>query len=103
MTRLRRLLLAGNVFGGELPAELGSLPRLEELTLAGSAGFFGKLPQALTKANRLHRLTFQFTALCAPLDEGFQKWLDGVSEWRGSDCPPGSEDFPTPAEAPIRS
>ena len=79
---------------------MGSLPRLEELTLDGSAGFFGKLPDALTKANRLRRLTFHRTALCAPLDAGFQAWLGGVSEWRGPDCPPGAEDLPIPAEVP---
>ena len=99
LRHLRRLHLAGNVFHGELPAELGSLPRLEVLTLSGSAGFFGKLPEALTKANKLRRLTFHGTALCAPLDEGFREWLDGLSEWRGSDCPPESKDLPISAEA----
>ena len=99
LRHLRRLQLAGNVFHGELPAELGSLPRLEVLTLSGSAGFFGKLPEALTKANKLRWLTFHDTALCAPLDEGFREWLDGLSEWRGSDCPPGSQDLPISTEA----
>ena len=99
LRHLRRLQLAGNVFHGELPAELGSLPRLEVLTLAGSAGFFGKLPEALTKANKLRWLTFHGTALCAPLDEDFREWLDGLSEWRGSDCPPGSKDLSMSTEA----
>ena len=100
LSHLRTLRLDRNVFTGELPPELGSLPRLEVLTLDGSAGFFGKLPEALTRADKLHRLTFHRTALCVPLEEGFQTWLDGISEWRGSDCPPGAKDLPTPAEVP---
>ena len=100
LSHLRRLLLDRNVFTGELPPELGDLSRLEDLTLDGSAGFFGKLPEALTKLDRLHRLTFYRTALCAPLEEGFQTWLNGISEWRGWDCPPGAKDLPAPAEVP---
>ena len=100
LTHLRRLLLAQNVFTGELPPELGSLPHLEELTLDGSAGFFGKLPEVLTRSDKLRRLTFHRTALCVPLDEVFQTWLDGISEWRGWDCPPGAKDLPEPAEVP---
>ncbi len=100
LSHLRRLQLAGNVFHGVLPAELGSLPRLEVLTLAESAGFFGKLPEALTKADKVRWLTFHKTGLCAPWDEDFRTWLDGVSEWRGSDCPPGSKDIPTPTRTP---
>ena len=98
LSHLRRLLLDRNVFTGELPPELGSLSRLEEFTLDDSAGFYGKLPETLTRLDKLRRLIFHRTALCVPLDEGFQRWLDGISDWRGWDCPPGAKDLPIPTE-----
>ena len=100
LSHLRRLHLDRNVFTGELPQELGDLPLLEELALDGSAGFFGKLPESLTRLDNLRSLTFYRTALCVPLEEGFQTWLDGISRWRGWDCPPGAKDHPAPAEVP---
>ena len=100
LSSLRRLLLNRNVFTGELPPELGSLSNLEDLTLDGSAGFFGKLPEALTRLDKLDQLTFYRTALCVPLDDVFQTWLDGISYWRGWDCPPGAGGLPIPTEVP---
>ncbi len=100
LSHLRSLHLDRNVFTGELPQELGDLPLLEELTLDGSAGFFGKLPESLTRLDNLRSLTFYRTALCVPLDDVFQTWLDGISRWRGWDCPPGAKDHPAPAEVP---
>ena len=96
LSYLRRILLAGNALQGELPAELGNLGRLNSLTLSGNAGVVGVLPDALTKLNRIQRLTFHETALCAPFDEDFRAWLDEIEEWEGTDCPPGLAEIHTP-------
>ena len=96
LSHLHQILLAGNALQGELPAELSNLDRLNSLTLAGNAGVYGVLPNALTDLNRIRRLSFKETALCAPFDKGFRAWLDEIEEWEGTYCPPGSTEMSTP-------
>ena len=73
-----------------MPVELGNLSHLELLTLHGNAGLLGALPETLTKITGLHRLTFDETGLCAPLDENFQAWLIKIPDRQGPNCLPES-------------
>ncbi len=86
--RVTALELAENGLSGAIPASLGSLANLERLELDGNA-LSGEIPQALTGLTALEEFSFHFNpGLCAPVDDAFQAWLEGIAAVRGSSCAP---------------
>ena len=86
LSNLRRLTIVGTELSGVIPAELGSLTNLERLFLAGNH-LSGELPASFTGLTKLESLNFvNSSGICAPIDEAFQEWLDGVDLVRGSSC-----------------
>ena len=101
--RVTELALAGNGLSGPIPAELGLLVRLASLDLSGN-GLSGPVPAALgnleglgvlnlgdndlrglvppdwTRLSRLEILRLDGTGVCAPPDEEFQSWLQGIAD-----------------------
>ena len=86
--RVTSLDVSSNRLNGEIPAELGSLSRLELLYISDN-NLSGALPQSLTGISGLKSFHFHNNpGLCAPIDETFQAWLRGIAEVRGSSCVP---------------
>ena len=83
LSRLTLLQLSTNQLTGAIPPELGRLVRLTRLWIGGNAGLSGPLPGTLTNLAVLEYLSLGETALCAPTDSAFQRWLDGVSNKSG--------------------
>ena len=84
--------LSANQLNGEIPAELGNLSRLELLYISDN-NLTGALPQSLTGILGLESFYFHNNpGLCAPIDEAFQTWLEGIPEVQGSSC--AAEDSP---------
>ena len=75
--------LARNQLSGALPASLGDLTGLTRLSLHDNTGLSGPLPSGFTNLADLERLAIANTGLCAPDDEGFSDWLDGVADKPG--------------------
>ena len=84
---LRWLILDSNQLSGPIPPELGNLENLTWLRISDNPSLTGALPQSLTGLTELRELYFDGTGLCAPLDAAFQRWLRGIGETRGSNCP----------------
>ena len=88
--------VGSNQLGGEIPAELGNLSHLELLYISDN-NLTGALPQSLTGISGLESFHFHNNSgLCAPIDEAFQTWLEGIAEVQGSSCAP--EDSPEDRE-----
>ena len=85
LANLKRLALDGNPLTGALPEEIGDMASLESLLLATS-GLSGLLPAGMTRLQRLEELMLAGTGLCAPDDDDFQAWLDGVLKRRIPSC-----------------
>ncbi len=86
LANLRSLLLSGNQLTGEIPADLGILPNLISLELNDNQ-LTGELPQSFTRLTALETLRFHNNVgLCAPTNEAFQTWLQGVSTVSGDNC-----------------
>ncbi len=80
--------LAANQLNGEIPTELGNLSNLKLLYISDN-NLTGALPQSLTGISGLESFHFHNNpGLCAPIDEAFQTWLQGIDEVRGSSCAP---------------
>ena len=80
--------LSANQLNGEIPAELGNLPNLKLLYISDN-NLTGALPQSLTAISGLELFHFHNNpGLCAPIDEAFQTWMQGIEEVRGSSCAP---------------
>ncbi len=80
--------LAANNLNGEIPIELGNLPNLKLLYISDN-NLTGALPASLTGISGLESFHFHNNpGLCAPIDEAFQTWLQGIEEVRGSSCAP---------------
>ena len=79
---VRELDLSRNGVGGTLPSTLGDLAGLTTLRIGGNA-LSGPLPLSLTQLD-LRELRYADTSLCAPVDGGFQAWLNGVSSHSGT-------------------
>ena len=88
LTNLRWLRLNDNELSGTVPSELGDLINLQGLSLRDNR-LTGTLPQGLTGLARLWNFDFYNNpGLCAPVDDAFQAWLQGISNLRGSSCAP---------------
>ena len=86
LTNLQELLLSGNQLAGAIPTELGNLSNLEWLDL-GSNQLTGALPQSFTNLTALDDFWFSDNAgLCAPTDDAFQAWLQGITDATGPNC-----------------
>ncbi|MCY4449246.1 MAG: S8 family serine peptidase, partial [Chloroflexi bacterium] len=86
LANLEWLWLGGNQLSGEIPEQLGNLVNLKVLDLPGNE-LTGELPQALTGLTVLEEFRFYFNpGLCAPVDDAFQTWLQGIAGVRGSSC-----------------
>lgn len=87
MRALGILSLGNNALSGVVPPEIGKLENLNSLLLHQN-GLTGPLPETLT-ALSLESFWWFETDLCSPRSEGFQQWLQGISNHRaGSPCPP---------------
>ena len=88
LSDLQWLSLYDNQLTGEIPMELGSLSELRGLWLYENQ-LTGEIPQSLTGLTMLETLEFHDNAgLCAPTDEAFQTWLQGVATVSGDNCAP---------------
>ena len=86
LTNLQWLWLHHNQLSGDIPRELGNLSSLQYLYL-DSNQLTGILPLDLTKLTNLQEFNFHNNLdLCAPTDEAFNIWLQGLSNWRGNSC-----------------
>ncbi len=75
---LRRLDLFDNRLSGPVPPGLAGLSELAGLRLHGNPDLTGPLPDALASMEHLHELTASDTGLCAPANDAFETWLDGI-------------------------
>ena len=82
LTNLRELDLYENDFSGGLPAWLGNLTNLQVLHLDHTQ-LSGALPSSLVHLTNLRVLYQDNTQLCAPTDDAFQTWLQGIERTRG--------------------
>ena len=80
-----RLVVVGSGYTGTLPDEIGDMANLTSLLLTDS-DLFGLLPQGMTRLQGLSELMLHGTGLCAPKDDGFQEWLEGVTKRRIPSC-----------------
>ena len=88
LAKLQRLSLRINQLTGEIPPELGNLTNLELLNLRNNQ-LTGELPDSLTRITALTGFFFYNNpGLCAPVDNTFQEWLDGIANTIGSSCAP---------------
>ena len=78
LANLEKLELSRNSLSGQVPTELGNLSNLKLLHLDNNK-LSGKLPRSLTDLSGLGFLYFELNAgLCAPGDDIFRGWLNGV-------------------------
>ena len=100
LSNLQTLWLGSNQLSGGIPAELGSLSNLERLDFHGNSALSGPLPGSLTVLTSLRTLSLDDTALCAPTDDGFQAWLQGIVTKSGVINCVGSGRGPTATHTP---
>ena len=108
--RVTHVELWENQLTGELPPELADLTRLEDLDFRGNADLNGHLPAGLAGNGGLRYLRFDRTGLCAPADDGFQRWLlnrltwdlnRNRWTWEGSICPSEPSTHPSGGDGVI--
>ena len=88
LAKLQFLYLDDNQLTGEIPPELGDLANLKRLGVTDNR-FTGSLPQSLTNLTSLEHMRFLSNAgLCAPIDDAFQTWLESIDTVWGSSCAP---------------
>ena len=85
LANLERLMLTSNPHTGGLPDEIGDMVSLGRLILNNS-GLSGPLPAGMTRLDGLGELMADGAALCAPVDDAFQAWLEGVPKRRVASC-----------------
>ena len=86
--RVTSLDLGSNQLNGEIPTELEDLSSLK-LLFINDNDLTGELPQGLTGLSALESFSFHNNpGLCAPIDEAFQTWLQGIALVVGSSCAP---------------
>ena len=86
LPRIEEILLLENRLSGPVPPELGTLPSLTQLDLTNNREMSGVLPSAMTALRHLDALLVGGTGICAPADDGFLAWLEGVHRRRVSIC-----------------
>ena len=100
LVNLHTLALHKNDLDGAVPVELGTMTGLVSLWLALNPGLSGPLPDALTALDGLSNFRAGSTGLCAPEDEDFLAWLDGIEFHRVARCEPAATAYLT---QPIQS
>ena len=86
LSSLSILYLSHNQLSGEIPAEIGKLSNLSQMGIRHNQ-LTGKLPQSLTKLSSLQHLYFGYNSgLCAPADDAFQEWFNGIGHGSGPAC-----------------
>ena len=83
LSNLQELWLNHNELSGVIPAELGNLSNLTALVPSGNSTLSGPLPGSFTGLTSLRELWLGGTELCAPTDDGFQAWLQGIDDKSG--------------------
>ena len=80
LANLEDLRLDNNQLSGTIPPELGHLSKLKTLYLQGNR-LTGALPHTFTQLTSLEVFAFSNgdAGLCAPPNEAFQDWLQGIS------------------------
>ena len=88
LANLTFMSLSSNRLSGEVPTELGGLTNLTGLWLWGNQ-LTGEIPDSLTGLTSLENFAFfSNSGLCAPIDNAFQTWLEGIGSVDGSSCAP---------------
>ncbi len=77
---LESLELRGNRLAGSVPRELGRLGQLVHMELSENPGLSGPLPPYLTALARIETVFMNQTDLCAPPDNRFRTWLEGLAD-----------------------
>ena len=86
LPELVNLRLENNLLEGPLPAELANASGLAELDLRRN-GLTGSIPAEFTQLHDMYRFYWiDNDGLCAPSDQEFQDWLDGVGYAVGPTC-----------------
>ena len=86
--RVTSLDVGSNQLNGEIPTELGDLSNLKLLFINDNE-LTGVLPHSLSGLSALESFRFHNNSgLCAPIDEAFQTWLQGLASVIGSSCAP---------------
>ena len=94
LTNLEHLYLNENSFSGKIPPELGNLTQMRRLYLDRNSGLGGELPRALLRLRNIEEFYFGGTALCAPQDDEYQRWLLSINTWEGTICGDVDVEFP---------
>ena len=87
LARLELLDLQQTDLNGGVPSSFGKMENLQDLWMGGSDSLSGELPLELTNLTRMEWLTAWGTKLCAPRDQGFQAWLNGLERADVAICP----------------
>ncbi len=104
LAQLANLSLYGNELSGAIPPELGNLTQLQQLWLFTNSGLSGALPGSFTGLGALSSLNLSGTGLCAPTTAAFQQWLSGVGSKLGvTDCAPAQSPDRAALEALYRA
>ena len=95
LASLQTLALHKNDFDGPIPEEFGAMTGLASLWLALNPGLSGTLPDTLTALDNLENFRAGSTGLCAPDDEDFLAWLNGIEFHRVARCEPAATAYLT--------
>ena len=86
--RITELHLGNNQLSGQIPTEVGQLASLQRLDLSENQ-LSGQIPRSLIYLTNLNRFYFSDNAgLCAPVNEAFQSWLQGIAAAEFGSCNP---------------
>jgi len=86
LSQLAELWLYDNELKGPLPPEVGDMTGLTRLILTKNTGLSGPLPGSLTGLEELTELLMGETGLCAPVNDEFNEWLEGIPKRRVVPC-----------------
>ena len=75
-----------NRLAGPVPSEVGELVNLRTLDLSRNQALSGSLPGSMRNLLGLESFLTAGTQLCAPANEGFLDWLEGVEHQRVGRC-----------------
>ena len=100
LASLQTLALHKNDLDGPIPVEFGAMTGLASLWLALNPGLSGTLPDTLIALDGLENFRAGSTGLCAPDDEDFLAWLNGIEFHRVARCEPAAKAYLT---QPIQS